>query len=165
MNQKKSVAIMKQALMAFVLITVGFAIGKEVTLRRVQRAETENKHPMPASGDNKIVVSYAHATQRCVNCNTIERLVRETIDEQFAEAVGRERLAFREVNYQEDTAFARDYAIAANSVILHRIVQGQESDYQQLDRIWELFRDAPAFKQYLAEAIRSDLANLPGDDA
>jgi len=165
MDQKKSVAVMKQALLAFLLITIGFALGKEVTLRRARQAETETTRSVQPSGINKIVVSYAHATQRCVNCNTIERLVRETIAEQFPEAVAQERLAFKEVNYQEDTAFARDYAIAANSVILHRIVQGQESDYQNLDRIWELFRNAPAFKQYLAEAIRTDLANLPGDDA
>ena len=161
MNQKQTVAIVKQGLIAFLLITIGFAIGKEVTLRRVQQADTENAGPVHTAGMNKIVVSYAHATQRCVNCNTIERLVRETLDEQFAEAVAQERLAFKEVNYQEDTLFARNYAIAANSVILHRIVQGEESDYQQLDRIWELFRDPPAFKQYLTDAIRADLDTLP----
>lgn len=165
MSQEKTTAILKKGLLAFVLVTIGFAIGKEVTLRRMQPAQAKPVSPPGSVAKNKIVVSYAHATQRCVNCNTIERLVRETIVEQFPEAVAQERLAFKEVNYQEDTAFARDYAIAANSVILHRIVQGQESDYQNLDRIWELFRNAPAFKQYLAEAIRTDLANLPGDDA
>ncbi|MFC1766408.1 nitrophenyl compound nitroreductase subunit ArsF family protein, partial [Planctomycetota bacterium] len=74
---------------------------------------------------DQVVVSYAHATIRCVSCNTIERLIKETLDEQFAEAIIQEQVNFQEVNFQEDNRFAKRYEIIANCVVLRQIAQGQ----------------------------------------
>ncbi|MCF7975369.1 MAG: nitrophenyl compound nitroreductase subunit ArsF family protein [Phycisphaerae bacterium] len=164
MNKDKTISVLKYALLSFVLVTIGFAIGKEVTLRRVAQGRFLDATPVDASV-NQVVVSYAHATIRCVSCNTIERLVQETLDEQFAEAVALGNVVFQEVNFQEDTAFAKQYEIVANCVVLRQIQQGQETQYQRLDKVWELYEDAPAFKQYLGDAIRSYLGDLPGGDA
>ncbi|MFC1766409.1 hypothetical protein ACFL6U_30565 [Planctomycetota bacterium] len=38
MNKEKTINIFKHGLLAFVLVTIGFAIGKEVTLRRLEQA-------------------------------------------------------------------------------------------------------------------------------
>lgn len=160
----RTVNVVKQLLLGFVLVTVGFAIGKEMTLRRV--AETRSQDVTPADASvNQIVVSYVHATIRCVSCNTIERLIKETLDEQFAQAATRQQVIFQEVNFQEDTAFAKQYEIVANCVVLRQIKQGQEKQHQRLDKVWELYEDAPAFKQYLGDAIRGYLGDLSGGDA
>lgn len=164
MNKDKTVSIVRQSLLAFVLVTIGFALGKEVTLRRVAQAPPHVVAPVDTSL-NQVVVSYAHATIRCVSCNTIERLVQETLDEQFAEAVTQKWIVLQEVNFQEDTAFAKQYEIVANCVVLRQIKQGQEIQHQRLDKVWELYENPPAFKAYLGDAIRDYMKPLLGGEA
>jgi hypothetical protein len=161
MNKDKTVHIMKQALLAFVLVTLGFGIGKEVTLRRMQTMASSSDM---MSGD-KVIVTYAHATIRCVSCETIERLTHETLDEQFSEAVTAGRIVLREVNFQEDTGLAKQYEIVANCVVVSHIEEGQEIRYQRLDEVWDLFEDPPAFKQFLGDVIRNYLDTSTAGDA
>ena len=160
MNHEKTIGFLKYALLAFVLVTIGFGIGKEWTLRRVQMAAS----PDTVSGDT-VIVYYAHATIRCVTCETIERLTHETLDEQFAAEKADGRLVFRAVNFQDDTAFAAQYEIVANCVVVSKITQGQEVRHQRLDEVWDLYEDPPAFKQFLGDAIRAHLDSTTGGDA
>jgi len=164
MTKEKGINILKHGLLAFVLVTIGFAIGKEVTLRRMEQAPP-HEALSTGQGKDQVVVSYAHATIRCVSCNTIERLIKETLDEQFAEAVTQEKVHFQEVNFQENSRFAKRYEIVANCVVLRQIAEGQETKYERLDKVWELYENPPAFKQYLGDAIRAYLDALPGGDA
>jgi len=161
MDKAKMVNVAKRALLAFVLVTVGFAVGKEVTLRRVQGTTST---PGTTHG-SQVLVYYAHATIRCVTCETMERLTHETLDEQFAEAMAAGRLAFKEVNFQQDIAFAKQYEVVANCVIVTRVESGRETGHQRLDRVWDLYEDPPAFKRYLGDAIHTYLDTMPGGDA
>ena len=158
MDRDKMVAIVQRGLLAFVLVTIGFGIGKEVTLRRMQESDV----PSPVATGDRIVVTYAHATIRCVSCATIERLTQETLDEQFASELAAGRVVFREVNFQEDTRFAQHHEIVANCVIVSRIQQGQETGYRRLDEVWELYEDPPAFKRCLGDAVRAYVTTTPG---
>ena len=62
-----------RALVAFVLVSIGFAAGTHV-------ARQAAPSPAPLSdGDaqaaaSHVVVSYMHATFRCATCNTIEQM-------------------------------------------------------------------------------------------
>jgi hypothetical protein len=163
MTKEKGIGILKHGLLGFVLVTIGFAIGKEVTLRRVQ--VTTAQAGRATVGGDTVVVTYAHASIRCVSCETIERLIHETLNEQFAQAVATGRLVFKDVDFQEDTTFARRYEIVANTVIVSRPNPNDEPEYQRLDKIWELYEDPPAFKKYLGDAIRTALNPVPGGDA
>jgi hypothetical protein len=158
MNKEKAINIVTRGLLAFVLVTVGFGIGKEVTLRRMQTSAL----PSPVVTGDQVVATYAHATIRCVSCETIERLTHETLNEQFASELAAGRVVFRKVNFQEETHFAQHYGIVANCVIVSRIEQGKEIEHRRLDEVWELYEDPPAFKQCLGDAIRNYLATTQG---
>ena len=160
MNKDKTINVLKHALLAFVLVTIGFGIGKEWTLRRVQSTASPDR----VAGDT-VVVYYAHATIRCVTCETIERLTHETLDEQFSAEQADGRLVLKAVNFQEDTAFAAQYEIVANCVVVSRVVQGKEVRHQRLDEVWELYEDPPVFKQFLGDVIRAHLDDSTGGDA
>ncbi len=163
MTKDQGINILKHGLLAFVLLSVGFAIGKEMVLRQTE-TPSEDRRSDSSKTKNQVVVSYVHATIRCVSCNTIERLVKETLDEQFANAISEETITVAEINFQKDMDFARQYEIVANCVVLHRMVQGNEVAYQRLDKVWKLYEDPTAFKQYLGHAIQSYLDLLPGSD-
>ena len=160
MTNEKMINIFKHGLLAFVLVTIGFGVGKEWTLRRMQ----SNASPETISGDT-VIVYYTHPTIRCVTCKTIERLTHETLDEQFASEKGDGRLVFKAVNFHEDTAFAAQYEIVANCVVVSKVTQGQEVRHQRLDEVWDLYEDPLAFKQFLGDAIRAHLDGTAGGDA
>lgn len=161
MDKTKMVRVAKHTLLAFVLVTIGVVIGKEMTLRRVQ----DMPSPSGSIQGNHVVVYYAHATIRCVTCETIERLTHETLDEQFSQALAAGTLVFKDVDFQRDGAFAKRYEIVANCVIVSRIESGRERTHRRLDQVWELYPDPPAFKRYVGDAILAHLDALSGGDA
>lgn len=164
MNKEQMTRSIKQGLLAFVLITIGFTIGKEVTIRRLETRH-DTSFMADVEGTDCVVVSYVHATIKCVTCNTIERLIQETLAEQFVDVVAQGSVVFQEVNFQENTRFAKQYDIAANCVVLHRIIHGKEIEHQRLDKVWELYEDPPAFKAYLSDAVRTHLETLRKEKA
>ncbi|HSW02533.1 MAG TPA: nitrophenyl compound nitroreductase subunit ArsF family protein [Sedimentisphaerales bacterium] len=161
MDKAKIVNVMKHTLLTFLLATIGVVIGKEMTLRRGQHTPSQSG----ITQGNQVVVYYAHATIRCVTCETIERLTHETLAEQFAEVLVAGTLVFKDVDFQRDAAFAKQYEIVANCVVVSRIESGRERTYRRLDGVWELYPDPPAFKRYLGDAIRTCLDALPGGGA
>ena len=152
-NQLKKAAT--YALVAFALLTIGFALGKEVTLRRLH--STDKATASTAYTGDKVVVYYVHASVRCVSCETIERLTRETLDERFTDPITSGRMVFKQVNFQEDGAFARQYEISANCVVVVNVQNGKETQYNRLEGVWDHFKNPPAFKDYLAQAINAYL--------
>ena len=158
MSKEKLISITKHILLGFVLITIGFAIGKEVTSQRMQKNEPDTINA--GTGTDQVIVAYAHASIRCVSCNTIEKLIHETLSEQFAHELAKKRIILTDVNFQKDTAFAKKYEIVANCVVLRQIKDGKETAHKQLYKIWDLYEDAPAFKKYLSDEIRASLNSL-----
>jgi hypothetical protein len=145
------------ALLGFVLITIGFAIGKEVTLR--QKAPSVSFDHAPASaGPEKLIVYYMHATVRCVTCNTIEKMAHAIVQRDFARELQDGRLDWQVVNYQEREDLAKRYNVASNGVVLVKLKDGKDLRAQVLKDVWVLVDDKPKFEQYVAEAIHAELA-------
>ena len=158
MEKDKAMKATRALLLAFVLVTIGFAIGKEITLRRLPAKSAYGDPGRQA----RVAVYYTHASVSCVTCTTMERLIKETLDEQFADAMAGQSLSFQKVDFQRDKAFAQRYQIVANAVVVSLIQQGKEQDFQRLDDIWTLYEDPAAFKQYVGDAIQSYVQELEG---
>jgi hypothetical protein len=158
MEKDKAMKALRSLLFAFVLVTIGFALGKEFTLRRVQ---SELGYGGQGTQD-RVAVYYTHASVSCVTCTTMERLIKETLDEQFTDAMAGPGLSYQKVDFQRDKAFAKRYQIVANAVVVSLIRQGKEQDFQRLDDIWTLYEDPAAFKQYVGDAIQSYVQELEG---
>ena len=145
--------VVRTILLAFVLVSIGFALGKEVTLRR-----------LPATGStasvtegDKVVVYYLHTTFRCVTCNEIERLAKALVETEFAEDLSAGRIEWREVNFQQDDALAKRYEVVSSCVVVATRSGGKETGFQRLDEVWTRFKDPADFNAYVGEAIRKGL--------
>lgn len=158
MEKDKAIKLTRSLLLAFVLVTIGFSLGKELTLRRLQ-TDLAHGNPSPDKG-NRVAVYYTHASVTCVTCQTMERLIRETLAERFADAMAGQVLTFQKVDFQQDKAFARRYQVVANAVVVSLVEEGQEQASQRLDDIWNLYKDPVAFKQYVGNAIQSYVQRL-----
>lgn len=157
MEKEKAIKAVRPLLLAFVLVTIGFAIGKEMTLRQVP-AESAYGDP----GKDRVAVYYTHASVSCVTCTTMERLIKETLVEQFAAAAVDQSVSFHKVDFQRNQAFAQRYQVVANAVVVSLTRQGKEQDFQRLDDIWTLYEDPAAFKQYVGDVIQSYVQQLEG---
>lgn len=164
---KRTLPIVKNVLLAFVLVTIGFAAGKEATLRSIRgAAASPGAQPAtPASPQaeraDRVLVYYVHASIRCTTCRTIEKMTREVLESQFTDALADGRIQWREADFQEDEALARRYAIESSGVLVVTVRNGKETGVQRLDEVWTLLKDPPAFEKYVGDAIRRALAGAP----
>lgn len=167
---EKAKNITRATLLAFVLVSVGFALGKEVTARRqAATSQPESTASAAATGQvaapgdkpvatsNKVVVYYLHTTFRCVTCNEIERLAKTLVETEFADALAAGRIEWREANFQKDESLAKRYEVVSSCVVVVNIEGGQEKGFQRLDDVWTRYQDPADFNAYVGAAIRKYL--------
>lgn len=154
MNAKQVIA---RLLLAFVLFSVGYAVGKEVALRRMRAAAVQpDPSDAPAvSGKGKLVAIYLHATFRCVTCNRIEALAKAMVEKEFADDVAAGRLEWRTADFQMEPELARRYDVGTSSLVLSRLDGGRETAFKRLDEVWNRLGDEASFNRYVAEEIRA----------
>jgi len=153
--------IVKNVLLAFALISIGFVLGKHSARRNPVPAQP----PAPSSGalaspdevPVKIRVYYLHATFRCVTCNTIEKMTRDLLDRQFGDERADGRIEWQEADFQENEALAKQFDVIASCVVVAKIQGETVLDYKRLDEVWTLLNHAPRFNAYVGDAIRAYL--------
>jgi len=155
-THEKTKVWLRAVLLAFVLISIGYALGKEMTLRRLQAAGPQEE-PRPAGAQDGVVLYYMHPTLRCVTCNEMEKTILSLVHTEFAEPLAEDRLQWHEVNFEENEALARRYNVATSSLVVVRFREGRETGHQTLDEIWTLKDQPDELRAFVREAIRSRL--------
>jgi hypothetical protein len=146
-------------LVGFVLVSLGFALGRDVTQRRLRSPQTStppvgaaiNAPLMPAG---RIQAYYLHGTIRCVSCNQIERTAKQLLDSEFAKELADGRLTWREVNFEREPALAKRYNVAASTLVLVKEVNGKEVAFRRLDDVWTLAEKPAALQAYIRQNIQ-----------
>lgn len=154
MERTKNLA--KNALLVFVLVSIGFALGKEVTAWR-QTPMTGRESPARETASDKVIVYYVHSTFRCVTCNEIERLTKALVETEFAEDLTAGRIEWREADYQADESLAKRYQVLSSCVVVVNLQGGKEKEFQRLDDVWTHYQDPADFNEYVGAAIRKYL--------
>lgn len=166
MNGKKTLS---RLLLAFVLVSIGVAIGKEIERGRAAARSgdagpsgTTNSpgsttQPTTAKGEQKVVVYYLHATIRCVTCNAIEAMTDELIRTEFADAIASGRLEWKRVDYLQDEQLASRYNVGGNMVVVARFQDGKEVQAKRLNKVMDLANDRAKFMDYVRSAIVESL--------
>ena len=140
-------------LLCFALISIGFALGKEVTLRRVRPVASEGG----ATSGDQVLVYYMYPAIRCVTCNKIEKAAHDIVHEDYAQAVKAGRLKWHEVNISEDDKLAGRYNVASSMVVIVRLKDGLEVGFERLEKVWPLAEKPAELTAYIRKAIRSAL--------
>ena len=157
--------IVKNILLAFVLVSIGFVLGKQ----SVRLPPGPAPPPSTAAGalapsgelPVRIRVYYLHATFRCVTCNTIEKMTRDLLDQQFGDALADGRIEWQEADFQENEALAKQFDVIASCVVVAKVRGESMLEYKRLDEVWTLLKDVPQFNAYVGDAIRACLPEVP----
>lgn len=149
--------ILTNSLLVFVLVTVGYALGRNSVVGR-PTAEGAGM-----SSVSRLDVYYMHSTFRCETCDTIERLTLETLKSKFPVELKSGQIKWASVDFQEDEVLARRFDVVSSCVVLSLEKDGVLVDSRRLDDVWSLVSKPVEFESYIADAARPFLKRL-GDE-
>lgn len=149
-------------LMGFVLVTIGFAMGRRTAPLPTSDTDMAAGDKEQATQSDKVIVYAAHMTFRCEQCTKIEWFARELLENEFSAELADDRLEFRTVDYMGNPDFAKKYNISSSTIVVVRIEDGEEQGFQRLDEVWTKTRDKEEFFDYVRAAIVESLGE--GDD-
>ena len=116
----------------------------------------------PNAAPDKIVVYYFHATRRCPTCLGIQDNIEQTINEKFADETTAGKLAFEELNFEEDANkhFVDEYQLSFSTMIVAAQAGGKTVKWENAEKVWEYAHTPPDLKAYVEKMIRTYLNML-----
>lgn len=162
-NMDKTRKIIKNLLLAFVLISIGFAFGKYSVKKTEADVDDTGESNESHSKDSYVQVYYMHSTFRCVSCNKIEEMTKNLLESNFHKELEDGFIKFSEVDFQKNEKLAKKFDIIASCVVVAKVENGNTTDFKRLDEVWTLMKDPPAFDKYISKAIDSYLKEVGGE--
>ena len=149
----KAKGILSKFLLAFVLVSIGVAIGKEMAASCSKPTIPTTSAPSATQGEQRVVVYYLHSSFRCVTCNAVESMTDELMRTEFADALKSGRLEWKRVDYLQDEQLAERYNVAGNMIVVARFLGDREVEVRRLDKVMDLAGDRARFLDYVRAAV------------
>jgi len=140
--------------------------GEQKTSQSNTAGETQNEKKYEeekiSSGETKVIVYYFHTNSRCQSCYTIEKYTKGSIEENFKDELTSGELVFKPVNvdFKKNEHFSGDYQLFTKSVVLSLVKDGEEIEFKNLKKVWELLRNRDKFYKYIEEETRKFLDGI-----
>jgi biopolymer transport protein ExbD len=153
--------IIQVALLLFVAVTVVYLVSQE-SRESVASASAESSSQVSSTRKAtpaKVIVYYFHGNFRCLSCRKLESLSHEAVTTGFSEELKRGDLQWRAVNVEqsENQHFISDYRLFSRSLVLVKFRNGQQVEYKNLMKAWELLQNDGALKKYVQAEVRDYL--------
>ena len=150
-----------------ILLNTSIAVCQETDVN-YNETNIENQRDSSSSSDSldsikdsnhKVIAYYFHGTRRCISCKTMEAYARETVKTFFAEELNTGQVEWKSIDYDrsEDKHYKKDYKLFASSLIISNNMGGIQTDWKNLEKVWQLKRDKAAFMKYVEAEIRGFL--------
>ncbi|MCP4634512.1 MAG: hypothetical protein GY855_16410 [candidate division Zixibacteria bacterium] len=143
-------------LLAFIVVSVGYLVGKDLYTRaNIQDAAQK----AVASNANKIIAYYFHGDVRCPSCTKIENYSQEAIVSGFPDELEGGSLEWQLINTDkpENAHYNADYQLFTKSLVIVEFKDGQQAQWKNLEKIWELLDDKDVFMKYVQHEIKTYL--------
>ena len=152
MNIKKVFTVL---LLVFVAVSIGYMVFNEKAMVTDVTEEDGAVSGEAIEGKRQVIVYYFHGDVRCPTCHKLESYAKEAVDTYFGDAVAAGELVWKPVNVDkpENSHYVKDYQLVTKSVVLSEVVDGEESNWENLDQIWKLVKDKNVYVEYIREGI------------
>lgn len=140
----------------------GIAVGAWAMKEFGPSAGGDSKAPASVIRADGVSVINFHSTKRCRTCIQIGDLAKKTVDEEFTDEEKAGKVRWEQLNYDEpaNAHYVKDYELVSSTVLVTLWKDGKEVKWNRLDAVWDHVGDEPAFRAYVAQAVR-DLLNHP----
>ena len=171
----KAKSLITGILLGFVAVSIGYLIIKEqrasdpvaeeegglkaTALKRPSaKGVTGGSAEVIELGDT-VVAYYFYGNVRCQTCKKLEAYTSESILTSFTNELSTGALKWETVNTdeKENEHFVTDFELTSRSVVLVKWVDGKQTEWKNLERIWDLVGDKGDFQKYITEEARAFL--------
>jgi len=123
----------------------------------VSAEEPKTGSPETLKNDAPVVVYYFHGKRRCVTCQKLEAYAKETLDNNFADALKSGKIEWRvlDISTPENIHFVEDFGLVSQSLVLVREKDGKPDVWKNLDQIWQKVHNETDYMDYVAESIKA----------
>lgn len=148
MNAK---TIVTSVLLLFVAVSI-VAIGFKGDKKPDAVSSIAGNDVEPYTG---VVAYYFHKTKRCATCQKIEAYSKQVVTGSLAPMIEEGSLKWETVNIDlpENQRFVDEYQLFANALVLARFVEGKQTEFLNLDQIWDLVGDRNVFMAYVQGSV------------
>ena len=155
----KAKTVATSALLAFVIASVVFLVGKEAWRSTPGSGTGGPSAGPPPGGGSSVIAYYFHGTFRCASCVKVEALSRKAVVEGFPEEIRSGRLAFREVNIDEpeNRRFLEEYRLSSQSLVIVQVRDGRQVRWQNMEKVWTLLDSEKEFIPYVRGGVSAFL--------
>jgi hypothetical protein len=104
----------------------------------------------------KVIVYYFHGNMRCHTCINIEKYSHEAIIEAFENELDKGFLEWMVTNIDlpENAHYFTDYKLVTSSLVIAKMNNGIQTEWKNLNLIWELADNEEEFKKYVQKEVR-----------
>ncbi len=147
-------------LLLFVVASAAYLMIQENS-KKGDLANTPLQIP-PTVPAQRVVAYYFHGNARCQTCLKLESYAQEAIAAGFQGKLDSGLIEWRVINtdLNENEHFIQDYGLTLQTVVLSKEVNGVQTEWKSLDKIWDLVGDKPAYTQYIQTELRDYLNNI-----
>ncbi|MBD3169468.1 MAG: hypothetical protein GF307_08290 [candidate division Zixibacteria bacterium] len=134
-------------------ITGVFAGENDTSVQNEKSVSTDN------SGNVQITAYYFHGTRQCVSCKRIEAYSKEAIENGFSDELADGIIKWKSVDFDksENNHYKKDYRLFASSLVIVKMINGEQSEWKNLEKVWKYKGDKEKFHEYVQEEIREYL--------
>ncbi len=149
---------MRKATFQRYLLVAGFCVVSTLLGLAEGCTKASESSPSVAAGAAPVIqISYFHRTVRCPSCIKMESLAKQAVEETFGGELAAGRMVWHSLNLDtaENKHFEKDYALKTQSVVVSEVRGGKDIRWKNLEKVWELLEDDPAFIKYVQDEVRS----------
>jgi len=120
---------------------------------------TEGDEPAASDPAHQVVAYYFHGTRRCATCLKIEALSDEALKTGFPKVLDNGQLVWRVINFEEpqNEHFVDEYKLYTQALIIVDLLEGKQTRWKNLEKVWQLLRNKAAFMKYVQEEVHAYL--------
>ena len=113
----------------------------------------------------RIIAYYFHGTKRCPTCRKIEAYTELAIETHFAGQLDSGALEYLAVNVDEsqNSHFVYDYELTTKSVFIAEYIDGEQTRWKNLDKVWEYVGNQQVFVDYIRDET-GDYLGIKADE-
>ncbi len=147
----------KNVIRALLLLFVAGSLAYMVLGNR--RAPEETESAADSDVDPELAVYFFYNDIRCEECLKIEEYAREALDTHFSGELASGIIAWRPLSMDapENKHYLTEYELFSKSVVLVKLENGEEVRWKNLEEIWDLIYDKPAYVEYIRSNIEEFL--------
>lgn len=143
---------MKKVLFALMAIITLSSCGNNQNAKAQEATKTNQKE--------YVEVLYFHGKQRCVTCNTIEKLTKEVLDNDFAQQLKNGKVVFKviDISTKEGEKIADKYEVTWSSLFINKWKNGKEIKSNMTDFGFSYAKNSPdVFKEGVKKKVNEQL--------